>query len=139
MLHILLNMCEKLNPTILRRNDDFFAVYNSILRRFPHIAIEDAITIAIHSPAREFYTSEVYAIKHCYAIKERRPLKLKKGTAKHHCISTIYLMSRNTATARGISLRQAVISTIYSEAPRFYINRSTAYAIIKDHSQHAQP
>jgi hypothetical protein len=42
-------------------------------------------------------------------------------------------MSRNTATARGISLRQAVISTIYSEAPRFYINRSTAYSIIKEH------
>lgn len=121
------------NSTILRRNDDFVAVFNDVLRRFPHIAIEDAITIAIHSPAREFYTSEVYAIKHCYAIKMRKPLRLKRGSAKHQCISTIYLMARNTATSQGKSLRQAVIDTIYTTAPRFYINRSTAYAIIKNH------
>lgn len=121
------------NSTLLRRNDDFVTVYHDILRRFPNIAIEDAITIAIHSPAREFYTSEVYAIKHCYAIKTRKPLRLKRGSAKHQCISTIYLMARNAATSQGKSLRQAVIDTIYSSAPRFYINRSTAYAIIKNH------
>lgn len=129
-------MCQDstdLNPTILRRNEDFIAVYHNILKRFPCIALEDAVTIAIHSPAREFYISEVYALKYCFAIKQRRPTRLKRGSAKHQCVSTIYLMARNHASTNNTSLREAVLAVIYNTAPRFYINRSTAYAILKNH------
>lgn len=134
MLHILY-MCNSAtdNPTIIRRNDDFIAVYNNVLRRFPCIPLEDAVVIAIHSPAREFYISELYAIKYCYALASRRGTRLKRGTAKHQCVSTIYLMARNHAAKHNVSLRDAVIAVIYNQAPRFYINRSTAYAIIKGH------
>ena len=135
MLHILhAIMCDNsASSSIIRRNDDFIAVYNDVLRRFPHISPEDAIVIAIHSPAREFYISEIYALKYCYALKSRRPTRLKKGSTKHQCVSTIYHMARHHASAHNTSLRDAVIAVIYNQAPRFYINRSTAYAIIKDH------
>lgn len=125
-------MRQELDSTTIRRNQDFCNVFDKVLREFPDIPIEDAINIAIHSPAREFYVSENYAIRYCYAMKARKPSRLKKGTAKYLCFTTIYYTARNKANREEITLREAIIKTIYSTAPRFYINRSTAYTILKN-------
>ena len=123
------------NNTIRRRNQDFYQVYINTISRFPHIATDDAITIAIHSPAQEYYISEDYAIRYCYALSRRKPISLKRGSAKHLCVMTLFYSARNMARQQNISLRQAIIDVIYSTAPRFYINRSTAYAIIQQHNR----
>lgn len=133
MLHILsicaIMICE--NFTISRRNEDFCNVFRNILIRFPHIATDDAINIAIHSPAREYYISEDRALRYCYRLSARRPLGVKRHSAKYHCITTLYYTARTISRERGITLRQAVIDTIYTQAPRFYISETTAYEITK--------
>lgn len=105
-------------------------MFHAIRQRFPNIAVEDAITIAMHSPAKEFYISERRALQFCTAIRQRRKISLKRGTMKYLCVMTIFYMARGKAANNNTSFRQAVIDTIYSEAPRFYFNLSTAYDIL---------
>jgi hypothetical protein len=114
------------------RNADFIRVFKKVVAQFPNISTEDAVIIAIHSPAQEFYISEEKALRYCYNIHNRRPTGIKRGTAKYLCVTTLYYTARQKSRDMNISLRNAIIDVIYSTAPRFYINRSTAYNIIKD-------
>lgn len=118
---------------IIRRNADFVTTYFDTISRFPDMMVYDAITIALHTPAREFYISEAQALRFCYQLAKRRKISLKRGTDKYQCVMSLYYMARVKAQSRNIPLRQAVIETLYAPAPRFYMNRSTAYAIIKKH------
>ncbi len=116
---------------IARRNADFHDVFSNVLKSNPEIVTEDAIRIAIHSPAKEFYFSQRKAVIYCSLLYRKEKIPLKRHSEKRLAISNIYRRARTLMDKSGMPLSQAVVETIYSPAPRFYFNKSTAYSIIR--------
>lgn len=115
---------------LIRRDEDFFNVYLSVISKNPDITIEDAIRIAIHSPAKEYYISIPKALIYCNKICKRKKLPISPHSEKRIAINNIYNAAVKKSRNENIPLREAVAYTVVNAAPRFYITRSMAREII---------
>ena len=112
------------------RSRNLLEVFNRLFNSIPDARVDNVLMLTVNSPSRRFWVSEERALR--VVRKMEHSLKpMPCNTLKREMYDEICRRVRNLEDVHpGWSLERRVGYVVNHEAPKFYLSKSSAHAII---------